>query len=82
MNFYKPSDVAERLGLTTDMVRSLIRNRELGCICIGKQYRITDEHLAEFIQRHERPAKPVGAPSGVASAFGATARSSSRRRAS
>lgn len=82
MNFYRPSDVAELLGLNPDRVRRLIRSGELACVQIGKQYRITDEHLTDFIARHERPAKPLPPPQGAAALFGATGRSTARRRAS
>ena len=50
---YKVQDIADKLGLSVQAVRSYIKQGQLRASLIGKQYIITDEALAEFIKANE-----------------------------
>ena len=50
---YTVEEVAEILHIGRDKVYFLIRTRQLRSIKIGKLRRITDQHLAEFIESME-----------------------------
>ncbi|MBN1193825.1 MAG: helix-turn-helix domain-containing protein [Methanomicrobiaceae archaeon] len=58
-NFYAIPEVAERLKITEELVRELIRRGELHAYRIGKAYRITDDDIDAFLEScstgHERP---------------------------
>ena len=44
-NFYAIPEVAERLKITEELVRELIRRGEIHAYRIGKAYRITDDDI-------------------------------------
>ena len=50
---YTVEQVAEMLHIGRDKVYFLLRTGQLRSIKIGKLRRITDQHLAEFIERTE-----------------------------
>jgi excisionase family DNA binding protein len=50
---YTVEEVAEILHIGRDKVYFLLRTRQLRSIKIGKLRRITDQHLAEFIESME-----------------------------
>jgi excisionase family DNA binding protein len=52
---YTVEQVAEMLHVGRDKVYYLLRTGQLHSIKIGKLRRITDRHLAEFIDSLERP---------------------------
>lgn len=58
-NFYAIPEVAERLKITEELVRELIRRGEIHAYRIGKAYRITDDDIDEFLEscstRNENP---------------------------
>lgn len=58
-NFYAIPEVAERLKITEELARELIRRGEIHAYRIGKAYRITDDDINEFLEscstRNENP---------------------------
>ena len=54
MQAYTVEQVAEILHIGRDKVYFLLRTGQLRSIKIGKLRRITDQHLAEFIESLER----------------------------
>jgi len=53
--FYRTDTVAEILDIEPEVVRDLIRKKELPAIKIGKSYRITEADLQDFLnQRYTR----------------------------
>lgn len=58
-NFYAIPEVAERLKITEELVRELIRRGELHAFRIGKAYRITDDDIDDYLRscstQAERP---------------------------
>lgn len=50
---YTVEEVAEILHIGRDKVYFLLRTRQLHSIKIGKLRRITDQHLADFIEAME-----------------------------
>jgi len=63
-DYLKPSEVAGKLGVKTEVVYSLIRSKELTAINVAKpgssrpRYKISKEALREFERRRECPASP------------------------
>lgn len=51
--FYTVEEVAERLRVTPYTLRVYIRNGELGAVKIGKQYRISEGQLQEFLKNQQ-----------------------------
>ena len=45
------TQVAQRLHVTVDSVRSWVREKQLPAIKIGRQYLVTPEDLRKFIER-------------------------------
>lgn len=58
---YKPREVAERLGCTTDNVYRLIKYGQLKAFRIGGRVnlRITDRDLQDFVERMEVRAEEM-----------------------
>jgi excisionase family DNA binding protein len=56
---YTVQEVANRLRIDTRTVRKWIRSGELAAIDIGREYRIRESSLQDFIQRKERRDKPT-----------------------
>ena len=56
---YTVQEVAARLRIDTRTVRKWIRAGELTAIDIGREYRIRESSLQDFIQRKERRNKPT-----------------------
>lgn len=50
--FYTPLEIAEILKLHRNTVIKMILNRQLSATVVGKQYRISDDQLAEFYRRN------------------------------
>ena len=50
--FMNPTIVAETLGVSRNTVIRLILARQLGATMIGKQYRVSDSQLAEYVRRY------------------------------
>lgn len=48
-----PETVAKRLGVSVDSVYRLVRSGELAGVRVGRRYVISDEALAEFLERAE-----------------------------
>lgn len=57
MQAYTVEQVAEMLHVGRDKVFCLIRTGQLRSVKIGKLRRITDRHLAEFLDSLESPAR-------------------------
>lgn len=51
--FYTTDEVAELLHLNVQTVRNLLLKKELGGIKVGTEWRVSEIHLAKFIQDHE-----------------------------
>ncbi len=54
-HFYSCEQVAERYGVKVATVWEWIRSKKLPAIKIGKQYRITADHLNAFEQQASEP---------------------------
>jgi excisionase family DNA binding protein len=52
MKFYTVEDVAAILKVSEPTVRKLIASGELRATQVGRQYRISQEALDEYIARH------------------------------
>lgn len=77
---FTPEEVAERLQINPDLIRSWITAGKVGCIRGSRRaVRLLPEHIEQLIRHIEKPA--TGAPAS-SSPFGATPRSAARRRAS
>lgn len=52
---YKPKEVAEKLGCTTENIYRLVKYGQLKAFYIGKKrnMRITDKDLQDFLERME-----------------------------
>ncbi len=48
--YYTPQDIADMFKIKIDTVWSWIRKGTLKSICVGRQYRISEESLNEFIK--------------------------------
>jgi len=48
--FFRTDTVAEILDIEPEVIRDLIRKKELSAIKIGKSYRIAESDLQEFLQ--------------------------------
>jgi len=53
-----PAQVAERLQVSTETIRRLCRERQLKAIRIGRQWRIREQDLEEYLDRNSR--EPLG----------------------
>jgi len=49
--FFRTDTVAEILDIEPEVIRDLIRRKELPAIKIGKSYRVTEADLQEFLNR-------------------------------
>lgn len=49
--FFRTDTVAEILDIEPEVIRDLIRKKELFAIKIGKSYRVTEADLQEFLNR-------------------------------
>ncbi len=52
MKFYTVEEVAKILRVNERTVRNLIEAGELRATRVGRQYRISEEALQEYIERH------------------------------
>ena len=50
--FYTTEEVAEMLRLNVQTVRNLLLAKRIGGIKIGKEWRISEEDLTEFIEKN------------------------------
>lgn len=62
-----PGEVAERLRVTAEQVRSLIRTGQLAAVNVGTGpkrplYRITPDAVTEFLARRGQPAPAIRPP--------------------
>lgn len=55
-SFYSTEDIAEILGVPKRSVQAWIRRRELTALKLGREYRIRESDLQEFLKRKEKPA--------------------------
>ena len=51
--FYTTDEVAAMLHLNVQTVRLLLQKKELGGIKIGAEWRVSEDHILEFIRDHE-----------------------------
>ncbi len=51
--FYTTEEVAEMLKLNVRTVRAMINQKRLRAVKIGNEYRITDDHLRQFIEDYQ-----------------------------
>ncbi len=51
--FYTTEEVAEMLKLNVRTVRAMINQKRLRAVKIGNEYRVTDDHLRQFIEDYE-----------------------------
>ena len=49
-------EIAQRLAVTPETVRGMIKARRLSSIRVGRQYRVRESELARYLERMERPA--------------------------
>jgi excisionase family DNA binding protein len=49
-----PKDLADRLQLSRSMVYRLLTSGEIECYRIGSAYRVSEEQLIQFLQRHRQ----------------------------
>ena len=60
--FLTTEDVAKVLSVKEEVVRDLIRKRELPAVKIGKSYRITETDLQLFLNDRYTPHMPITPP--------------------
>lgn len=46
-------EVAEILGVSTQTVRNLIKEKNIPAVKVGKQYRISKEDLKQYIEKNK-----------------------------
>ncbi len=51
--FYTTQEVAELLHLNVKTVRAMINKKRLHAVKIGNEYRVTDEHIRQFIEENQ-----------------------------
>ncbi len=51
--FYTTEEVAEMLKLNVRTVRAMINQKRLRAVKIGNEYRVTDDHLRQFIDDYQ-----------------------------
>ncbi|MCA1915781.1 MAG: helix-turn-helix domain-containing protein [Methanospirillum hungatei] len=61
-NFLSTEDVAKILSVKEEVVRDLIRRRELPAVKIGKAYRIIEIDLQVFLNERYTPHMKKGSP--------------------
>lgn len=58
-NLYTPIEVAERLKVSVDTIKRLIKNGKLSATKIGGQWRISEDQLNEYIESRTIKAKKL-----------------------
>ena len=51
--YYSTKEIADRFGVSSNTIRSLCENGEIGYIKIGTQYRISEKELNKYIQNQK-----------------------------
>ena len=51
--FYTTQEVAELLHLKVKTVRAMINKKRLRAVKIGNEYRVTDEHIRQFVEENQ-----------------------------
>ena len=51
--FYTTEEVAEMLKLNVRTVLAMINKKRLRAVKIGNEYRVTDDHLRQFIEDYQ-----------------------------
>jgi len=51
--FYTTEEVAEMLKLNVRTIRAMINQKRLRAVKIGNEYRVTDDHLRQFIDDYQ-----------------------------
>jgi excisionase family DNA binding protein len=51
--FYTTEEVAEMLKLNVRTVRAMINQKRLRAVKIGNEYRVTDDHLRQFVEENQ-----------------------------
>jgi excisionase family DNA binding protein len=51
--FYTTEEVAEMLKLNVRTVRAMINQKRLRAVKIGNEYRVTEDHLRQFIEDYQ-----------------------------
>jgi excisionase family DNA binding protein len=62
MKYYTINEVCQRWGIVPSTVSDLLRKKELGGLKIGRSWRISEEDVLDFEERHTQKAQPKQAP--------------------
>lgn len=54
---YRPAEVAEQLGVTTETLRKLAFRGEIRCVRVGRDRRYPQSAIDEFLTRNTEPAQ-------------------------
>jgi len=57
VRFFDVNQVAQKLGVSTQMIYKSIQQGKLPAIFIGSRYRMTDEDLAQFLSQGRQKAR-------------------------
>jgi excisionase family DNA binding protein len=52
--FYTTDEVAQILKIPVRLVRKLIREGHLNAVKVGREYRVTSDHLRQFVKEKSR----------------------------
>lgn len=52
--YYSTKEIADRFGVSSNTIRTLCENGEIGYIKIGTQYRISEKELNKYIQNQNQ----------------------------
>lgn len=51
--FYTTQEVADLLHLNVKTVRAMINQKRLRAVKIGNEYRVTDDHIRQFVEENQ-----------------------------
>jgi len=52
--FYTTDEIAQILKIPVRLVRKLIREGHLNAVKVGREYRVTSDHLRQFVKEKSR----------------------------
>lgn len=52
--YYSTKEVADRFGVSSNTIRTLCDNGDIGFVKIGTQYRISEKELNKYIQNQNK----------------------------